>query len=136
MDITSKNLSDKLYAEYPNLSLAWMTDDRFEIPSYEEMKRLIEINTVANISYVSRQWACEEYALALVYKIRHWRNVCEDGTLNYVFGEVFGDKHMRKQEPHYWNIFLSDNKFYGVEPQTNDIWEMSKKSDNPILIKI
>lgn len=116
--------------------MLWSTDDKFEVPTAEEVDEFITKHSIKHLKYKSRQWACEEYALGLVYQVRYIRSFCLESELNWPFGEIFGDKKNGRNGPHYWNICRCDDGFYGIEPQDDNMWKMSKQNDNPILIKI
>lgn len=104
--------------------------------SAKDLADLVKENSVKNEAYMTRQQACEEFSLFLVADIRRYRYKTDPNGYNRPIGIVFGNMHNEVAENHYWNIALTTDGIYGVEPQTDEIWKMTEATDNPLLIKI
>lgn len=100
------------------------SDEYFDLISVSSMQKIVRLNRFSEMTYKKRVRDCDDYSFALMGLVRKLLpGVC----FGIVWVDVLGsnDEVLYK---HAMNFFIDNNKkFYYVEPQTNNIFGMTKK---------
>lgn len=104
--------------EVLGLKQCFLWDSKYWYVSHEDWGRIFD-NVLMNMpKYVSEKFDCENYALLTTTRVseRYRLNTC---------GIVIGQSPMGY---HGFNIFISEQGLYYLEPQTGDIFSISEDS--------
>jgi hypothetical protein len=130
MIIKSKEIRKRLRAVWPKLRHIWCDDSIYETLSTSQVDALLLDSAVENNTYIDIKNECEEFALFLLCESKKANILQESVGYSWVFGVARARKHKGFFFAHKLNIFLTDNKVYLVEPQTDEYWEADPKNDD------
>ena len=127
MLITSKQIKKRLFRLFPELTVPWLRDEAYELPSLEQVKEFLKRSKVNEYHFVDEVFDCDDFALQLHAEVKR--------EFHWAFGEAFGDRFNGEEKLHNSNIFMADNyEIYLVEPQTDKIWLAVRGQDNILIV--
>ena len=129
MVIKSKDIRKRLRGVWPKLKHIWCDDPAYETLTTSEVDTLLEDSEVETRIFVDKKNECEEFALFLMCDFKDMNIRSDSTTHSWAFGVVRARKHRGLAFAHKLNIFLTDDKVYLLEPQTDEYWEADPKED-------
>lgn len=121
----------------PGIEVVTISDPSWEPESDESLSSFLESAKIHELEYIPNVFACEEFSIALMNASR-LRDAADfkAGKIkwNRPLGVVCGTRHDGKDEPHWWNIAITQTGARMIEPQTADIWIPNRLSDDPFFI--
>ena len=141
MQKTSNEIRTTLRGIWPNLQFIWMPDGSYMIPKIEELMQIVYVSQISKLRFNGELMDCDEYALLLNASVKRQRidtsaNILAEENFHWSFGEAFGDKFNRLEEPHTLCVCVAQEGIYLIEPQTYEYWVTNPKNDNVLIIKM
>lgn len=99
-----------------------ISDNFFTLASKDNMRKIIELSPVKYRQYQKEIYDCDDFSFTFMGLYRFM-------IPNYAVGIIWSNTHA-------YNFFIdSDKKLWGIEPQTNEIFEITdKKEDIQLMI--
>lgn len=124
---------------WPPLTMIWLTEPEYEIITVPKFKDIVTICSVAHLEYIPGIWDCDNYALQFHAKVQKYQyDEFKKGNaskVSWAIGECMGTKFIGQIMKHDINIALTDDGFYFVDPQTDEIWKGHEEGDAPFFVK-
>ena len=130
MEIKTKEIRKRLRDVWPKLRHIWCDDPVYETVNTETVDTLLSDSSVERNSYIDMKSECEEFALFLMCDSKKANILDNSAKHSWAFGTARARKNRGMEFYHKLNIFLTDNKIYLVEPQTDEYWEADPDNDD------
>lgn len=123
--ISSKDLKNRILKNFKRCSPPIIFDRFFKIETKNNLKKIIEANSVSNFEFIDNLFDCNRFARGLISKISFWQSKKEIRRIKeYKFpiciGFCFLESQESKDEYHSMNIALCEEGFFLIEPQTDE----------------
>jgi hypothetical protein len=130
MLVKSKDIRKRLRAVWPKLRHIWCDDGAYETLTTKTVDSLLKQSDVQERVFITNKNECEEFALFLLCDFKRFNILSRYTTHSWAFGVARARKHKGLEFAHKLNIFLTDDKIYLVEPQTDEYWEADPDNDD------
>ena len=99
MLIASKQIKKRLFRLFPELTVPWLRDEAYELPSLEQVKEFLKRSKVNEYHFVDEIFDCDDFALQLHAEVKR--------EFHWALGEAFGDRFRGEEKLHNskWNCY-------------------------------
>jgi hypothetical protein len=131
--ISGKKLKSLVFEKFPQVSFQWVPDKHFWVPTIDEVKHVVELTHTQRLPFIENINDCDDFTLHLHSAVNLYRatlardmKIPSNQHIPWAFGEAFGF-FQNETYPHSLNIALTQQGFYLIEPQDDNIWSATRK---------
>ncbi len=134
--VSANDIRVRLRNLWPAVGFLWLPDEIYTPPAIDEVVSILPFSGVAKKKFDGELFDCDDYSLSMNAFVHEYRRTQQGANYQWSFGEVFGTKFRRVEQPHTINICVAIEGVFFIEPQTYEIWPGSRENDQPLIIKI